>query len=330
MSRGRRFAAALALCCVRAPGACAADAPAALPDRRGPFEAREGFLLAQRRLTLPALSPDPLARGAWALRLDFDWGNDFARRLRGYFIDGEHRALALTARRGLTDSLALGARLPLLWRGGGSLDRFADWIHSLGFPDNGRPAYARDRLLITAPLSSGGALEWGGAAGTDLGKLELEAKLSPARGPRKSLAAVGRVAMPTGTGEFRGGGWEGGAQLLGALPLGRRWDAYAGLGMAFSGERESEGLEYRRARPFGHIALEWRFARRWSAVAQADGGGRLVTNVQRYPALQSYFRLGLKRDLGVRSRFELAFTENIKYQQATTDFGIYAAVARRF
>src|SRR5262245_57291277 len=125
MSRGRRLSAALALLLLRLP------ASAAEPERRGPFEAREGYLLAQRRLALSPLSPDPLTRGDWQLRLDLDWGNDFARRLRGYMIDGEHRALALSVRRGVTGSLTLGARLPLLWRGGGSLDGVADWIHGL-------------------------------------------------------------------------------------------------------------------------------------------------------------------------------------------------------
>ncbi len=326
MSRRRRRAAALALSLIPVVRASAAEPP----ERRGPFEAREGFLLAQRRLTLPPLSPDPLARGAWALRLDFDWGNDFARRLGGYFIDGEHRALALTARAGISDSLTLGARLPLLWRGGGSLDRFADWIHKLGFPDNGRPYFERDRLLAHGPLRSGDYFQWDGAAGTGLGKLELEAKLAPKPGPPKAMAFVGRVALPTGTGEFRGGGFEGAAQLVGALPLGRRWDGYAGLGLAFSGERASEGLEYRRARPFGHLAVEWRFARHWSAVAQVDGGGRLVSNLVRYPGIQSYFRLGLKCDVGKRAGLEAAFTENVKNQQGTTDFSVYVAVARRF
>jgi hypothetical protein len=325
MSRGRRLSAALALLLLRLPPLSAAE-----PERRGPFEAREGYLLAQRRLALAPLAPDPLPRGDWQLRIDLDWGNDFARRLRGYMIDGEHRALVLTVRGGVTGSFTLGARLPLLWRGGGSLDGVADWIHGLGFPDNGRPFVPRDRLVVDGPLLSGERLAWGGSSGTGLGKLELEARLAPGSAARRGFAAVGRVAFPTGIGEFRGGGFEAGVQALAAFPLGARWDGYAGLGVAFSGETKSEGLEYRQARPFGHLGLEWRFARRWSAIAQVDGGGRLVTNLDRYPGLQTYFRLGLKVDVGRQSRIDVAFTENIKSQQATTDFGVYLGVARRF
>lgn len=306
--------------------------PKAIPARRGPLEAREGFLLAQRRLALPALSPDPLARGETRVRLELDWGNDFARRLGRHFFDGEHRALALTLRRGVTSSLTLGARLPLVWRGGGFLDRFADWIHKVGFPDNGRPFFPRDRLWVGALAESGEAIVWGGGPGTGLGRLELEAKLALLRreSSRFSLAVVGRAALPTGTGYFRGGGIEGGGQLVSAIGLGERWDGYAGAGVTVAGERKAEGFEYPRSRLFGQLGLEWRFARRFSALAQLDGGGRLLSNVQDYPALQSYVRLGLKWDVGRRTTLEGAFTENLKSQQATTDFGIYVAVNRRF
>ena len=278
------------------------------------------------------LAPDALARGSTSLRLDLDWGNDFGRRFGRYLVDGEHRALAITLRRGVTDSLALGVRLPLLWRGGGFLDHFADLVHKLGFPDNGRPFFPEDVLSVSGIDRSGRALSWGGAAGSGLGKLELEAKLALLRrqASRFALALVGRAALPTGTGEFRGGGAEAGGQIVAALGLGERWDAYAGVGLAVAGEREAEGLEYARNRAFGHLGIEWRFARRWSAVGQLDGGGRLVTSVMDYPSLQSYLRLGFKRDLGARTTAEAAFSENLKNQQATTDFGVYFAVVRRF
>jgi hypothetical protein len=312
----------------------AACLPAAAqePSRRGPFEMREIYLLAQRRLTLPALSPDPLARGETRVRLDLDWGNDFARGLGRYFIDGEQRALALTLRHGVTGSLTLGARLPVAWRGGGFLDRFADWIHKLGFPDNARPLFPRDRLRVSAISKDGTAIVWAGAAGAGLGKLELEAKLVPLQRPASRLvvALVGRAALPTGTGEFRGGGTEGAGQLLAAVGLGERWDAYGGIGWTFAGERQAEGFEYPTSRGFGQLGVEWRFHRRWSALAQIDGGGRLLTNVERYPGLQSYLRLGFKFDAGRRTTLEGAFSENLKNQQATTDFGVYMAVARRF
>ena len=78
---------------------------------------------------------------------------------------------------------------------------------------------------------------------------------------RTALAFVGRVAFPTGGEPFGGGGVEAGVQALAAFGLGERFDLYLGLGATFGGEREHAGFEYARARGFGHLALEWRFAR---------------------------------------------------------------------
>jgi hypothetical protein len=52
--------------------------------------------------------------------------------------------------------------------------------------------------------------------------------------------------------------------------------------------------------------------------------------VDEYPGFHSYLRLGFKFDAGRRTTLEGAFSENLKYQQATTDFGVYMAVGRRF
>src|SRR5256885_15728763 len=105
--------------------------------RRGPFPARDEWLLAQPRLTLPAVAPDPLGAGRLELRLDGDWGSDFALvegrpggvpTLR-YVVDGEHRSAALTLRRGLSSRLTVGLRLPVLWRGAGLMDGIIDTWH---------------------------------------------------------------------------------------------------------------------------------------------------------------------------------------------------------
>ncbi len=302
-------------------------------DRRGPFEVRESFLFAQPRLSLPVVSADAIGRGRSTLRLDLDWGNDFARRLGSYFIDGEHRSLAVTARHGLGESWSVGVRLPVLWRGGGFLDGFADAVHKVGFPDNGRPAFPRNQLWVEARDAAGTQRAWSGYAGSGLGRLELEAALTPWRRPASRLAVgfSGRVALPTATKAFAAAaGTETGLQALVAHGLGERFDFYAGAGVALGGSMEQEGFQYASQRVFGYLAFEWRFARGWSALAQVDGGSRLLEDVERYPGIQSYLRLGFKRDLGARTILEGGFSENIASQQATTDFGVVLGVRRRF
>lgn len=325
--KASRVAAGATLAMLAAPTLARAE------DRRGPFEVRENFLFSQPRLNLPVVSPDPVGRGRSTLRLDLDWGNDFARRIDSYFIDGEHRSFAVTARHGLGESWSVGVRLPVLWRGGGFLDRFADAVHKLGFPDNGRPAFPRNQLSVAGRDAAGTPRTWSGSAGSGLGKLELETALTPWRRPSSRLAVgfSGRIALPTATKAFSSAvGTETGLQALAAHGLGERFDVYAGVGMVRDAPAEQDGFQYASKRVFGHLAFEWRFARGWSALAQIDGGSRLLEDVKRYPGIQSYLRLGFKRALGARTVLEGGFSENIKSQQATTDFGIILGVKRRF
>jgi hypothetical protein len=317
----------------------------AASERRGPIEAREEWLPAQARLNLPATSPDLLASGRVEVRLHADWGNDFGWRQdrggetpadRRYLVDGEHRSLALELRRGLRPRFELGLRIPLFWRGPGLLDGVIDWFHGftrkLGLPDNQRGRFLRDQFRILGRDVRGRPLTFDGVAGAGLGRLELSARLALTSVAERSWAwaLVPRLALPTGSGAFDVPGIEAGAQLVGARALGARWDLYLGAGATFGGPRRLDGLAVPRSRPHGFAALEWRPARRLSLSAQIDGASRALDGVAQYPALQSYLRFGAQLDLGPRWRLSGGFSENIVHQQATTDFGVFAGLARRF
>jgi hypothetical protein len=78
------------------------------------------------------------------------------------------------------------------------------------------------------------------------------------------------------------------------------------------------------------VAVEWRPGRRWSLAVELDLGTRLVENLPSYPGWQGYFRMGTFVDVSDRWRIHGGFVEGIVNQQATTDFGIVAGLARRF
>jgi hypothetical protein len=332
-----RPAAALALLAVLAPVLVAADdgGPA------GPLEWRERSLLAQGRLTLPPVSPETLPPGEMVLGMDFDWGNDLgweqdhpgeSAEGRRFLLDGEHRTLTFDVRRGVARGLDVGLRVALEWRGGGLLDGVIEWFHgftsTLGLPDNGRTSFARD--LLRADLRRGGEpLQWDDRSGTHLGRVELFGRWAPFGRPGAPVAVVARVALPTGTGPFAGGDTAVAVQLVGAHRTGRSADIYGGLGATFGSESQGGDLRYAAIRPEAFLAFERRFGRRWSALAESNAAGRLVTNVDRYPAIQWYLSLGFRFRLDRGWAFEGGFTENIMDQQATTDFGVQMGIRRR-
>ena len=329
------------------PALAAAQGDQAPPRPRGPFEAREEWLIAQNRLSLPSITPDALAPGETRLRLDVDWGNDFGwsqpvagetSAERRFLVDGEHSTVGLEVRRGVHPDLSLGVRVPLRWRGPGALDGVIDWWHRLtaplGIPDGGRSRFDTHRFRVLGRDHQMRPVEWGGRPGFGLGNLELDARWTlrgeaPA-GHAWRAALVARAGLPTGTGPFHARGAALGVQGVAARGLGGAVDVYMGAGATVSGEDDGGGIAYEPARLHSFVAFEWRVGRRWSLLAEATAASRLVTNLDEYPALQSYLRMGAKVDLSRRWRLEAGFTENLEDQQATTDFGMFAGILRRF
>ena len=306
---------------------------------RGPIEARDEFLLAQSTLSLPPLPARVPAGGRTDLRLDGDWGNDFGieadpgGRLENlvFFVDGEHRTAALTVRHGFGRGWAAGLRVPVHWRGGGTLDSVIDPFHEIfGFPDSGRPLYDRNRLRVAGRTPEGLPFVWMGGAGTGLGSLEAEVVKSVRGGEDggPAVAFAGRVQVPVG-GMF-GQASGAGAQVLVAQPLGGSFDVHGGFGASALSPATRDGLDYEQRRLQGFLAFEWRPVPAWSALVQWEASGRLVDGIDRFPGFQLSLRLGSKIDLGPRWRIEGGFVEGLKSLENTIDFGVFAAVARRF
>ena len=326
--KGRVLALALAV----APAAAQAQAS------RGPMEARDEFLLSQGALSLAPLPGFVLPAGRTELRLDGDWGNDFGIEDEPggppgetlYFVDGEHRTAALSARHGFGGGWSAGLRVPLYWRGGGWLDSVIDPFHDLfGFPDSGRPLYPRNRLRVDGRTPEGEALAWTGRSGAGLGGIEAEAVKSLRSGDTggAAIAVAARVQVPTG------GDWGGvagaGAQALVSVPLGPSFDVHGGIGVSLLGPGERDGIDYESHRTQGFVTFEWRPVTAWSALVQWEANGPLVRGIESFPGFQLSLRIASKVDLGRRFRVEGGFLEGIKSLENTTDFGVFAALQLR-
>jgi hypothetical protein len=307
---------------------------------RGPAGIRDGQLLAQPRLTLPALSPRSLGTGRWELRVSALWSNSFAWTQdvpgeapadRRFLIDGETATLDLSLRRGLSANVDVGLRLPAHGRGGGTLDGFIDaWHRLVKVPDGNRPFFRRDAFRVEGRTTSGAPFSWSGATGWGLGDTELELSWRVKNGGREStsVALVARAALPTSTDPYEGAFGAGG-QLVVDVPLGGRVDLFTGLGVTAQDAAAVRGIEYETTRVHGYAALEWRIARPLSLVAETNAASRLVSNIQSYPGTHWLVNLGGRLDLGKGSRLDLFMTENIVSQQSTTDFALYFALSLR-
>jgi hypothetical protein len=312
--------------------------PADLP--RGPAEIRDAHLLAQPRLTLPALSPHTTRQGKWSLQVSALWANSFSWTQddpgeepedRRFLIDGEALVLDLTVRRGLGQDLDVGLRIPFQARGGGVLDGFIDWWHRVvHVPDGDRPAFRQDAFRVEGVTREGPPFSWNDHDGHGLGDVELETRWRVSHGDgAPTVAVVGRFSLPTGSGPFRHDGVGGGGQIVVDVPLGGAFDLYGGLGATAQDPGPVRGIEYVPLRAHGFLALEWRPWRRLSLVVETNAASRLVENVDRYPGVHWTLNVTGRLDLGTRTRLDLGFTENIQSQLATTDFAFHVGLGFR-
>lgn len=311
------------------------------PVRRGPSEIRDEHVLAQPRLTLPALSPATVARGEWSLTIATLWSNSFswdqdvpgeAPGHRSFLLDAESFTVDATLRRGLRHDLDVGLRVPLRWRGGGILDGLIDaWHSALGLPSGNRPDFRRNAFRVEGTTTSGGAFYWTDLPGRGLGDLELQARWRFLDGGSSSasLALVGRASLPTGTGPFAGNAAGAAGQLVLGAPISRRFDLYAGVGSSVQGRGPVRGIQYEPLRLQGFLAFEWRPWRRVSLVAETNAATRLVANIEKYPGTHWLLNVTGRIELAGRTRLDLGFTENLKDQLSTTDFALYAALSLR-
>lgn len=252
---------------------------------------------------------------------------------RSFLLDGETGLVELALRRGLGANLDVGLRVTALGRGGGVLDGFIDAWHRLtGFDNGNRPDFLRNAFRVEGRTTAGDPFSWNDAPGWGLGDTELDARWRVADGGRDepSVALVGRVVLPTSTGPYSGAGGFGAAgQVAVQFPMGRRFDAYTGLGVTAQDDTPVRGIEYEPARIHGYAALEWRVARPLSLLVETNAASRLVANVEKYPGTHWIVNFGGRLDLGKRTRLDFFLTENIVSQQTTTDFAIYTGLTLR-
>ena len=311
---------------------------------RGPVEIRDEWLLAQPKMTLPAVSPDAVPRGEWHIRFHIDRGNDFgwdqsgppeAPTDRRFLVDGEHQTTELNVRYGLRDKLSLGVRVPIYWRGGGFMDDPIDWFHDagqgIGLLDNGRPFFRTDQYRVNGRDAAGNPISWDDKRGAALGNIELEAHWNVVRPCCRTdwrAAWILRLALPTG-GDPYDSGFDVGTQFVVAKSLGHRWDIYAGVGGTWFSDTELDGVQYKPFRVHGFFALEFALSEKASLIVETNAASRLVTNFANYPAESWYINAEFRLDITRCIEWEIGFTENLVDQQGTIDFGGWTGLTIR-
>ena len=336
---GRRHPLGALAAALLAAAPALAQEPRSDPD--GPVEIRDEQLLAQPRLTLPPIGPDTVPQGRWSFRLGFLWSNSFGWTQdvpgetptdRRFLIDGEARTVDLNVARGVGENAHVALRVPLRWRGGGSLDGLIDtWHRIFGLPQGGRSRFLKNAFRVEGLTEAGQPFSWNDQRGTGLGNVELESRWRFADGGRGGwrAAVAARVALPTGTAPFDEDAAGLGVQVAAAKRLAGPLDLFLGAGGLVQGPGPVRGIGYETQRLHVFLALEWLMFGFFHLIAETDAASRLIRDIDRYPGLHWITNVSGRIPISKRTRFELGFTENFKNQMSTTDFGVHFGLVVR-
>ena len=254
---------------------------------------------------------------------------------RAYYVDGETARLTLDLDWGVSRRIDLRATLPFVARTGGFLDGSIEKYHeTFGFPDGGRPPFARDQYIVG--LSDRGSTVFldGAPGGVGFGDLLLETRvaLAPPGSPTFALAATASVELPTGDPDRLdgNGSLDAGVGLIASWRL-RRWSHHAGAQYAWLGPWE----------PAPDLAPRNRLAGFWSGTVLLGGRSSLVTGIlagtgpfSRRPGgslgdTAIELSIGVRHDAGNAGVFEVALLENLLPDHNVPDIGLFLGWSRQ-
>jgi hypothetical protein len=248
---------------------------------------------------------------------------------QSYYVDGETLRATISGAVGTGHGTELGFTLPVFWHTGGFMDSPIERWHDLwGFPDGGRPEFARDQYVVGYVDGDRSVFLGDAPGGPRPGDLVITGRFALLRGgsPDAAIAAVTELKLPTGSeGRIEGSGAvDGGIGLVGSWRHGRS-TLHGGAQVTRIGASDllPDGASHQRLALFS--AWTMRAAERTWIV------GQVVTGRGPFPRRDGSdlgdpsieIAIGARHRAGPAGAFEWALLENLTGRLNTPDVGAY-------
>lgn len=299
---------------------------------RGPIELADQFPLALPHADFTGGSPAVLPARHCRFHPGFAWTNTINQR-RNYLVDAEVRTANLALDCGTGNDFQLGFDLPIVYRGGGTLDHaIYEWHELWGLPQGPRddPGAREDRYAISGANGDGALFNWK-EKGTKTGDVTLRAKylVSPGDDRLPAFALTESLRLPTGAATY---GQEAIDLVSGAL-FSKRWRniaLYTGAAHIFIGDAEIEGVHYARNRAALFSYAEYELSGSAALLAGLHASSRLVKDLPGFPDYELYLDLGGKLALPWGFEAEVLLRENPSPARGTADVTFFFGLNRLF
>lgn len=246
-----------------------------------------------------SLTPDSaiiIESGQWEFGANAFWSNTFIRD-ESYLIDVESVELRPTIRFGVTDGVDIRLTLPVLWRGGGTLDSpIRHWHSALGLPRGHRDSVKNNQFQILGTNSDGTNFSIRDDS-TALGNLEIAPRYSIYRDESSVVTLISSISLPStsssyahdsvdlllgGIGDFKSGAWI--------------W--HSGVSGIYFSDALQDNIEYAKFHGEGYIGAEYPLTEKLSVLANVFASSKFIQSINTFPRYAVYFDFGVKAKLG--------------------------------
>ncbi|MBI3987547.1 MAG: DUF3187 family protein [Lentisphaerae bacterium] len=299
-------------------------------------------------LTAPSMSPGHILRpsalflgqpchpqGTWDTTFDAHWANLWGYDSQEYIIDGEWLRVNARVFYAVTDSIALGAFVPVMGRMSGFMDPMIDNFHrNLNMPSNHRVQYPnnRSRILLfgregTHTIAEGDSWGLGDVGGGAVVRLTRGDGLLPA------LTLQAQGTLPTGDDHALEGLGEPSA-ALGALASKRLGHSpllvFGGLGIFHSPADEFADIPFNETVYTGLVGVEYQVVPAFSLIAQYLNSSPIAKSYSYLSESSHEVSAGGKWRIAPSAILELAVEENVAVYNNSPDIGAHLALSLLF
>ena len=296
----------------------------------GPIQIQNQYFFALLHTSLRPTRASTLAEDESVLRTGFSWSNTAVAE-DNFVTDVETRVLDLSVQRGISDRTEVGLRIPLVWRGGGRLDRFIDsWHRDLSLPRGDRRRLDDDNFEVSGRNSDGSHYHFS-QEGWALGEVELSSKylLSAGDGESPTVALEGGIGLPTARASFGQRALDFSLSLFASKRIGR-YIIYSGAGAFFYTDTSVNGVQFLPVHFEGFVQGEYQWTDTWSLNIGLYSSSKTVDDIRGHPGYSLYLDCGVQKRLSENTIAQVLLRENPAPGSGTVDVTFLGGVSRTF
>lgn len=291
---------------------------------------REQYPLRSLHLNWSPFVSDLAKRESFLTEIGINWSSTNAIK-SNYRVDAEVLELSPSIQYGITDSLELHATLPVLWRGSGALDNTIDAWHVLfGLPRGNRDRVPDNEFVIEGDTDSGGRFlinEQGfGLSNLQVGiryQLLEEREIAP------EIIFETLTSLPTATNQYGHDSIDGGLGISLRKGMGSLSTQIGAMAFIY-GDREIEGIRYRRTHFEGHFHLDYQVSESFKPFVGLIGSTEVITNISGHPSGYVYLDIGANIKPSKRVFFDLSIREELASGRGSVDFSLQSSIGISF